>query len=283
MTEPRDILEALFVGDEVERALVSQTAQAARNDDEVRELFDRLAVADRETGGDFEVRFGEAWFLDSLDTMLAEEEAEHEQKVVSLDSRRARFAPLILAAAAAVALGFGVLGSDMLNELEPEFQARSAATIQARTYLEPSVELFCVKRTGNDVEFIGTEQAELATVRCAIDQEIKIAVRNPDERLRYAAFFGVSDSGLYWYGPSPAAPAAIEVRASKELRPIGETIRLDVNHEPGTVRLVGVFAEEPLEFSELEEWTTANAQKLSDGEVAITRGVVVRQTFEVTQ
>ncbi len=290
MNEPRDILQALFVGDDVDGAAVTRAAEAARGDDEVRALFDKLAVTDRELGGDFEARFGEAWFLESLDTMLAEETADKEDsekednKVVSLDSRRAKFAPMLMAAAAALAVGLGLVGYQNLRTPEPEFQPRSATVDKPRIYEMPSVEVFCVERTDQGVEFVGSEQAELATVRCAVGQEIKLAVRNPDPRLRFAAFLGIADDHtLHWYGPSPASPAAFAAPTTSELKPVGETIRLDVNHEPGTVRVVGVFVEDPLDFLALEKWTATNANALRDGSVEVPRGVMVRQTFEVTQ
>lgn len=289
MTEPRDILEALFVGDDADRAQIAEAGRAAAEDAELRALFDGLARVDRELGGDFEARFGEAWFLDSLDAMLAEESAatpdaepeqEHEAPVVVLSERR-RFAAgaVVFAAAAAVLLTLGPFG----RPAPEEFQARSAARTDAGGYATPSVEVFCVKRTAEGIEFVGTERAELATVRCALDHEIKLAVRNPDARLRYAAFVGLGEDGTpLWYGPSPAATSAIAVPQTDELQPIGETIRLDVNHSPGSVRLVGIFAENALDFAEFERLVERHGAALRDGEVVVPAGMVVRQTFEVT-
>lgn len=285
MNEPRDILEALFVGDDVENASLVAAAHAAADDGEVRALFDELALVDREVGGDFEARVGEAWFLDSLDTMLAEEQDSGQQdelpdNVVQLSTWQSRI-PVALAAAAAIALAFVTLGG---QELQPdEFQSRSVVSPKKHDYDMPTVEVFCVKRTDAGVEFVGSEQSELATVQCGVDEEIKLAVKNPDERLRYAAFFGVADdNSLHWYGPSPAVTGAVSVPTSTELRPIGETIRLDVNHEPGTVRVIGMFAETPLDFAEVDEWTKTRVNELRDGQPEFERGVVVRQTFEVT-
>lgn len=284
MSEPRDILEALFVGDDVPDAEVLQAMHAGQTDASVRALFDELALVDRELGGDFEARAGDLCFFTALDTMLAEEaEAELQDNVVSLESRRSRGA-VWLAAAAVVAIGFAGVLLQERDPVDTQFQPRSATTLKPHDYAMPAVEVFCVQRDEGHVEFVGNEQSELATVHCAIDEEIKLAVRNPDLRLRYAAFVGIgADDSLYWYGPSPAAPQALAIPSERTLTPIGETIRLDVNHDPGTVRVIGVFAERPLDFADVEKWTAANTARLRDGNLSLEQGVVVRHTFEVTQ
>lgn len=280
MAEPRDIFEALFIGDDVDQGEIAASMRATQSDDELRGLFDALAYADREVGGDFEARAGEAMFLAALDDMLEEEQS---QKVVSLADRR-RPAPARWAVAAAAVLAVGASLVMFARPSEPEFQARSAATGEAKKYETPAVEVFCVERDdAGEVTFRGAESSELATVTCPVGSEVKFATRNPDGRLGYVALVGVADDGTpRWYGPSPAAPDALSVPAGSDLAPLGETIRLDVNHDPGTVRVVGIFSEKPMSWSDVETWTKENAGALRDGKLTVADGAVVRMTFEVT-
>jgi hypothetical protein len=279
--EAAEVLERLFVGEEVESRDLVSAASRAQTDDEVRALYDRLALTDRKLGGDFEERVGEAWFLDSLDTMLAEEQADN---VVSLDAHRTRRPIGALIASAALVM-FGIVGvlTSQSRRSAPEFQARSAAAPDVSPYESPNFEVFCVERDGGDVSFRGRAESEFATVRCPVGAEIKFAVSNPDPDLRHVALFGIaSDHTLYWYGPSPAAPAEVTIERSEKLQPIGETIRLQVNHEPGTVRVVGLFTERPMEYRDVELFVRSNIYRLRDGTLTIDGGTVVRQTFEVS-
>lgn len=301
MSKPRDIevLEALFVGDEVDGTSIARAAEAAREDDELRGLFNRLALADREVGGDFEAKAGGAWFLESLDDMLADEEQANSVKVVQFPRRRLDTMQALAAAAVALlTLGgvafYGALEAERYFSAawdaqqkrqmagSRDFQPRSAA-LSPTTYEMPSVEAFCVQRDGDSVKFVGAAQSEFATVRCGLDSEFKLAVRNPDSRLGYGAFIGISDDdSVYWYGPSPAEQDAITVPTTQELSPIGETIRLGVNHEAGSVRLIALFTEEPMKWGPLTGWMNEHNGKLRDGDLEVPGGVVVRQTFEVT-
>ena len=294
MNEPRDIeiLQALFVGDDVEDAELVRAVRGSEDDEAFRATYDELAFADRALGGDLEARVGEALFLDALDQMLDEEadaspQGETSAHVVSLDDYRTeRPVQMWVAAAALAFLSIGTLVQTEQRQAteRPEYQARSAASVDEPEYEEPSFEVFCVQRDGDEVSFVGQRESEFATVRCSRDAEIKLAVRNPDPDLRYAAFFGIAnDNTLYWYGPSPAAANAVPVDTTRELRPIGETIRLAVNHEPGVVRVVGIFAEQPITFERVRRYIGSNMWQLRDGQLTVDRGTVVRQTFEVSE
>lgn len=283
MNRPRDIevLEALFVGDDVERQDVVRVADHAAQDAELRGVYNRLALVDETIGGDFEQEFGEALFLEALDDMLAEEE---QSNVVVLEDRRRARRPIEawLAAAALVALAFGALASGEMRRQSPEFQARSAVAAAQSQYDNPRLEVFCVERDQGEVRFRGQRESEFATVECPVDAEIKLAVRNTDHNLRYAAFFGIGpDNTLYWYGPSPAAAEEFALTDSDELQSVGETIRLQVNHQPGTVRVIGLFAETPLPWDRVRRWSGMNALQLRGGDLELERGTVIRQTFEV--
>ena len=277
MAERHDIFEALFLGDDVDTAELGAAMHAALHDAALRAQFDELALADRELHGDFEARAGEAMFLNALDEMLADEPP------ISLDHARAARANKLqrwaLAAVALLAVG-GALA--MFAQQNNEFQARSA-TAQDHDYLMPRVDVFCVERDAHgEVSFRGPDDSALATVHCPIAAEIKLAVRNEDPKLRYVSLFAEQQDGEpRWYGPSPARHDAYEIGHGRELIAVGETIHLDVNHRPGTVRVLGVFTEEPMTWQQLNAWTN-NETSLWDGRAKIVGGVVVRSTFEVT-
>lgn len=282
MAERHDIFEALFVGDDVDTAELGAAMRAAQHDATLRAQFDELALADRELHGDFEARAGEAMFLAALDEMLADERPV--EPPISLDHARAARAATIqrwaLAAVALLAVG-GALA--ILSQQNNEFQARSA-TAHDDIYAMPHVDVFCVERDAHgEVTFRGPDDSALATVRCPLTAEIKLAVRNEDPKLRYVSLFAVQQDGEpRWYGPSPARHDAYEIGHGSELIAVGETIHLEVNHRPGTVRVLGVFTEEPMTWQQLNAWTSTETA-LWDGRANIAGGVVVRSTFEVSQ
>jgi len=160
-----------------------------------------------------------------------------------------------LAAAASAALVAGVVfyqfgpGSGATDD---PFQPRSAAsTDEGPNFAEPDLELFCARSSDDGLEITGTDKIE-DRLRCPVDAELKLGYRNRSPNLAYAAFFGVDESGsIYWYGPSPAAPAPVAVDDGRVVEPIGETIRLNVNHEPGPVRVHAVLSPDPIDHAEL--------------------------------
>lgn len=282
MVEPHDIFEALFVGDDVEPSALADAMAAGREDRELRARFNELALADRALGGDFEARSGEAMFLGALDAMLSEEAEEQAPQPISLDEHRARRSTprWALAAVALIAVGATVVlfGNEPADD---EFQAR-ASVASTRDYVAPQVEVFCVERDANgEVTFRGAEESALATVRCPIGAEIKLAVRNADAELRFVALFASQGQDLRWYGPTPVAPEPIAIHHGDAPLPVGETIRLDVNHEPGTVRVVGVFTEKPMAWQQLQTWASTRSAELWDGPLTVSDGIAVRTTFEV--
>jgi hypothetical protein len=89
-------------------------------------------------------------------------------------------------------------------------------------------------------------------MECPVAGELKLGYRNREPELAYAAFFGVDRSGdIFWYGPSPAAPRPVPVEASRETVPVGETIRLGVNHSPRPVRVHAIFTSQPIDHTAL--------------------------------
>ena len=277
----REILDTYFATGDLEAAIAEAGADdlsPARLFDyvsdspEAQRYFDHLAIADRafaeeeavDEPGDFERQFGDAAFDAKLDAMLADERADgNEQTSHASDSSTVislfgtgQNAASVLAAAALAALVAGTV----LFEFGPrssgddDFQPRSAVTDDGRkTYASPEVELFCARPRNGGVDITGTDEIE-DRLTCPTDAELKLGYRNRSPNLAYAAFFGVDESGtIYWYGPSPAAPSPVAVDQSEAIVPVGESIRLNVNHTPGVVRVHGLFSSEPIDHAALKK------------------------------
>lgn len=314
-------LEAFFVGQNLGEAFGEVPAwQVHRHlaDCEVcRRQYDGMALADRLLSSDanepadaprggFETGFAEASFMGALDQMLEEERADDEAHtgaadVVDLGAERSRRMQVLrqLSLAAAVLLVAGTSwyafnqsqNNNAVVTYNDEFQPRSAATPdQTGPFEQPAIEIFCAERTPDGVQFTGTKDAPFGLLSCPDNAELKLAFDNPSAKLNHAAFFGVSEKGsIYWYGPTPADMDAVEVGATDGLAPFGESIRLGVNHEPGKVRVIGLFAAEPVDYPALERVIDrAGAKALFEGtatdeldELGV-RGTMTSSTFEVT-
>jgi predicted anti-sigma-YlaC factor YlaD len=267
-----------------------------------RAHYDRMALALRalepeaERAG-AEQAFGEASFLSALGAQLAAEQAPASEEpaapVISLAHERAR--RVALACVALAACGLAVWGAQRAEQAQQaqdeEFTARSAQTReQAVPEVSPaSVAVFCVTRAAAGTpRFEGASDAPLGALACDVGGELQVAYTlSAGHRARYAAFFGVSEADeLLWYGPSPAEPGPVAVTLSEGLSPVGQTIRLGVNHQPGMVRVFGLFSEEPLELARVQRWVARpGAWRGEDGPLAARReGVlVVESSFEVVE
>ena len=314
----RSALEALFVDGDRQDAFGELSAHQIQRHlaacGTCRRHYDAIALVDRALAAgpeadkpallessSFEAGFGEAAFMGALDEMLADEEAAsvgESGEVVSLSEqrdrrwgRRAAFGAV--AAILAIVAGVWLLPRDDFGSADPargdaQFQPRSAASTPGqKTFTKPRLELFCARRTGEDVEFRGTKDAPFGLLGCPVDAELKLAYANASERLTHAAFFGVGHDGtIYWYGPTPADHAPIEARQSAELTPFGESIRLEVNHRPGRVRVYGVFATEPIDFLQLSRLVERSEPgRLFGGQgldEAPAPGTWTSQVFEIT-
>lgn len=317
-------LEAFFVDEDHDKAFDGVPAWQVHRHlagcEVCRRQYDGMALADRLLAsgageadeaihaprGGFETGFAEASFMGALDQMLDEERSEKgadtpgSAEVVDLGAERSRRMQVIrqLSLVAAVLLVAGASWYAFDQSQNPnkndnavvtnyEFQPRSAAaTDQIGPFEQPSIELFCAERTPDGVQFTGTKDAPFGLLSCPQDAELKLAYDNPSTKLRHAAFFGVSQKGsIYWYGPTPADMDAVEVVMTDALAPFGESIRLSVNHEPGKVRVIGLFAAEPVDFPALERVIEhVGAKALYEGtmpdELGI-RGTMTSSSFEV--
>lgn len=288
-----EALEHLFVTSEP--ADEAPWGEVLRSDQAARAHYEQLALASRELEhigpgerSSFERALGEASFLSALDAQLERERAPA-APVIPLPRKLARWAPLI-AAAAALLLAFAVFAPGPEDD---EFRARSASPpVASPAQLSaPRLALFCVSRDAQGgIEFSGEKDAPFGLLACSKQAELKIAHTRPDAALGYVAVFGVDERGdIKWYGPSPAARDAVSIAttATQALYPVGESIRLGVNHAPGTVRVHAIFSTHPLDYDKLDALVRAQPrrellerQALQLGEAGL---VATSKTFDVME
>lgn len=285
------LLDRLFTGEQTAAGLggerVLEVQRHIASCDACRGRFDELAVADRallgrdEDGrpGDFEREFRDASVMGAIDALLEEEQGLFEEQsteqsgadggaeVVELPGRSSRWQRLAMPLAAAAALlliaGAGVwissdvdplAGGDQPGVGSDQFQPRTASPpARSSDYRKPSIELFCARDVGDDVQFQGSADAPFGLLSCPKDSRIKFGYQSTDPKLRHAAFFGVDRAGtIYWYGPSPAREESWQIQSRPEITPVGETVELGVNHAVGDVRVYGLFSPEPIDFDEMD-------------------------------
>lgn len=246
----RQWLEATFKDPEEAGQGRRALSQGAKAD------YDSLALAarlGRNEVSEFEQAATEALFLGALDEMLAEE---------APPAKKSWVPQLALVAGALIAGGALVWGANAgIFQTDDGFQARGIH-VPAEEYGQTRVLPFCARAIADEIQFITPDQGP-----CLLSDELKLAYTSDDARLKYGHFIGVHESGeLYWYGPSPAAPSAVIVKKAPETPvPVGESIKLSVNHKAGTIYVMGVFAERKMEMAELESWAKAQIGTLQQG------------------
>jgi hypothetical protein len=272
------LLDRLFAGEQTAAGLggerVLEIQRHAAECEACRRRFDRLALADRallglddtDEPGDFEREFRDASVVSAIDELLAEEQGADASvegaDVVPMPQRSGwqRLAmPLSAAAALVLIIAGGIFASDGLDPLgsdaahDGDFQPRSVAQPDdRRAYQKPQIELFCARESAGDVQFQGSSDAPFGLLGCPNHSRLKFAYASPDPELRHVAFFGVNPAGaIYWYGPSPTRSEPWAISPREKMGPVGDTIELEVNHEPGTVRVYALFTPEPMRYSQL--------------------------------
>jgi hypothetical protein len=255
------ILTTFFVEGPTEGAADLQAAQVMQDIAEsppLIELFDLLSHADHALleGSDhprFDRSFSEAVFFDRLSEQLASEQKERSKVVTGHFG--GSVGKWMLAATALLCLAAVALFQPGPEPLDP-FQARNAArTTDSDRNHSVSLDTYCVQRNGADGPvFRGANEGAMGVTQCHRGEELKLAYRNEDISLRYLSIVGVAANGtIYWYGPSPADVEPYQIDRATTQKPVGETVRLSVNHGTGPIRVHGIFSENKISFNELQD------------------------------
>ncbi|MEZ4458268.1 MAG: hypothetical protein R3E66_00805 [bacterium] len=242
-----------------------------------RKTFDALAIAARELEesdfSQFEAAFAQASIFEKLDALQEPEDLSVDAIEDTVGVRRKLRGRSVLALVAAAALvGYITLP---IQSPPDEYQARSSTTVDRTP--KPSVHVFCVHRQADELRFIGAAESPFGVVRCASEDDLKIAYENPDAQLRYVYLAGLGTDGeVRWYGPTPTQPEVLGVHVTSKPTPIGQTRTLSINHPPGTYDVFALFTPQPVALKDFE----AEMKRIAHGGAA-TGQVIVRTTFEV--
>jgi hypothetical protein len=152
-----------------------------------------------------------------------------------------------------------------MNQSKPsEFQPRGGnkgpvelySTHPKPTERVAGLRAFCLR----DEKVEPLESKTAAPPKCERAGQLKLAVSNPG---KYGRVFLVgldSEHALKWYAPKPNADGslagvesvAVPPSESTVDVPVGSSVRLVVNHQPGPVRIYALFSDKPLAASEVE-------------------------------
>jgi len=89
---------------------------------------------------------------------------------------------------------------------------------------------------------------------CPLDGELQFALTKLSDDKRYLYVAGLDEAGRrLWYYPEPGqgGSSALPSRAVKQV--FGDSILLQVNHQPGRIRIFALFSAQPVTDAEVEE------------------------------
>jgi hypothetical protein len=142
----------------------------------------------------------------------------------------------------------------------------AVATLLALIMIQPADEGFQAKGPGSFEDargqlaisvLCGTPPRPAGESGCALEDRLGFSYRVRTGADRYLHLFGVDErGGVMYYAPTPLDGAVPAVELGRwDAYP--ETVRLDVNHQPGRVRVYGLLA--PVEGSteQIDAWAAA--------------------------
>jgi hypothetical protein len=143
-----------------------------------------------------------------------------------------------------------------------EFQSRGGSTSPARA----GVRAFCLDKSG-------------VTPRCDRDSLLRLTVSNGGG-FPYLFLVGLDDAlALKWYAPRPPATASVAAPSGSDV-PVGDAVRLGVNHDPGRVHVYALFSQTPIDARDIEAAVaqlSARGQK-PPAELPLARSDVTQQS-----
>jgi hypothetical protein len=151
---------------------------------------------------------------------------------------------------AAAALGIAFLAFVLPSKEPDEYRARGGAPVRAA-----GVRAFCLSSAGASPLDSREHQA------CPISAQLKLALDNPGG-YKHVFLVGVQSDAPLWYAPRPPETESALAPEPKEGDvPFGGAIRLEVNHEPGPLRVFALFSDRPLRSTEVEAAIAALTKK----------------------
>jgi hypothetical protein len=176
-------------------------------------------------------------------------------------ARRWTTLAITLAAAATAAL--------LLITIDPKSTGEQPGLIDDHDELQPRGEPRWTRPLA--LEPVCGEPARPAAARgCSRDELLGFSLRLGGESLDpraaatfeqaplYASVFGIAADGeLLYYTPTPIEPARTTLRLGAPWQALPLSVRLEVNHEPGRVRVFALASDAPADVRDIERWAAA--------------------------
>ena len=136
----------------------------------------------------------------------------------------------------------------------PELQSRGSARLAAEGHLGLEVTCF---RDGKPVA--PPDRTSRLDARCRLDDELQLTLTHTagfEQLLVLGLQEGARQEGARrtWYFPVPPDGRSGAVPRDVAQEPLGQAIRLAVNHRPGPLRLFAVFSHSTLQADQLLAW-----------------------------
>jgi hypothetical protein len=138
---------------------------------------------------------------------------------------------------------------------EAEFQPRGRSAVPATGRV--GLRAFCV-RDGEIISPPAARAGGAPDAACRLEDELQLTLTHT-QGFPYLLVIGVLDDTRgelhhTWYHPVPPTGAAGPAPQDVVAEPLGESVRLSVNHRPGRLRLVALFSQEPFTAGQVLPW-----------------------------
>jgi hypothetical protein len=148
-----------------------------------------------------------------------------------------------------------------------EFQARGGTATERTAGLRA----FCLGESG-------------VTPQCTRASQLRLTVSNAG-RFKYVFVVGLDDArAIKWYAPRPPATESVPAPAGVDV-PVGDAVRLGVNHDPGAVRIYAIFSDAPVSAPEIEaavaQLEKVNLPTAAANALPLTRTDVVQRSVSI--
>ncbi|MCA9668622.1 MAG: hypothetical protein KC503_23680 [Myxococcales bacterium] len=134
-------------------------------------------------------------------------------------------------------------GNSSTAPARPEFQTRGAAP---KTGKLVGLRAFCVAKGGGVAE-LGSDNKS-----CALAGVLKLAYTNRS-KLAHVFIVGVDAKHRpMWYVPTPRTGLSVRAEQGAVDKALARTVRLEVNHQAGALRIFALFSQKPLALADVE-------------------------------
>jgi hypothetical protein len=189
-----------------------------------RERYDRLAVVDRQLGGQRDLGVRAI--------------ADLEEPVITGAAPRLRRRAVWAGVGALATAGAVLLGLSLRGDETPALRPRgSGIVLGERT---PGVRLFCIEGGTHVVaeSRVSDVAGPVPALRCTLGAELQLAYSTPDLEGLTMVAFGRRGQSIRYYAPTDGDAAAVPLDPDRVDEPLAWSTRLDVQHEIGEYEVI---------------------------------------------